>query len=396
MEATASSPSSASQWGQGHARSRSGLGGGGGGGGGGHELSGLAALGGGYAATRDAALGGGAGAGDGAAADEAKKRRERDEAPNAIAASLGLLTLGLAASPGDEAPADGPAGRALARFCGGLSVATLKHVLLVALWTLVYYATSAAAGVWNKWLVDKHTGGAHAGVAPTTLTLLHLAIGLASDSSIRACTRDGAQAAVLAGDHRRSAWDLVQAFLPISVFVTLGKVTTYLSYQYVSMALAHTAKASEPIFNVVVAALFFGEFHSRQVYLSLVPISLGIFLASVSDFTYNHTGFAIAVSSALAKVLQNIYTKRLMDTGRYTFWVRGPPRRAPSARRLRGSGSRARVCERARLTTPAPAPFPSLSRSRSPPSPPARHRRCTSSAAPPRWPSWRPCSTCST
>ena len=376
MEATASSPSSASQWGQSHARSRSGLGGGVGIGG--HELSGLAALGGGYMATMDAPLSGD-GAGDG---DEAKKRRERDEAPNAIAASLGLLTLGLAAAPGDEAPADGPAGRSLARFCGGLSVATLKHVLLVALWTLVYYATSAAAGVWNKWLVDKHTGGAHAGVAPTTLTLLHLAIGLASDSSIRACTRDGAQAAVLAGDHRRSAWDLVQAFLPISVFVTLGKVTTYLSYQYVSMALAHTAKASEPIFNVVVAALFFGEFHSRQVYLSLVPISLGIFLASVSDFTYNHTGFAIAVSSALAKVLQNIYTKRLMDTGRYTFWVRCPPRRAPGAR------------ARAHLTARRCSAFPSLTCS--PPSSPARCRRCTSSAAPPRWPSWRPCSTCST
>ena len=54
---------------------------------------------------------------------------------------------------------------------------------------------------------------------------------------------------------------------------------------------------------MIVAALVFGEFHSRQVYLSLVPISLGIFLASVSDFSYNHTGFFIAVLSALAKVL---------------------------------------------------------------------------------------------
>jgi solute carrier family 35 protein E1 len=199
---------------------------------------------------------------------------------------------------------------------GAVGWATLRHVALVLAWTLVYYATSAAAGIWNKWLVDS----AHAGVAPTTLTLLHLAIGLASDSGIRRCTRDEVRASVLVAEHRRSASDLVAAFLPISVFVILTKVTTYLSYQYVSIALAHTAKASEPIFNVVVAALIFGEFHSRQVYFSLVPISLGIFLASVSDFSYNHTGFFIAVLSALAKVLQNIYTKRLMETGRYTFW----------------------------------------------------------------------------
>lgn len=111
-----------------------------------------------------------------------------------------------------------------------------------------------------------------------------------------------------------------QAFTPISIFVILGKLTTYLSYQYVSIALAHTAKASEPIFNVIVAACLFGEYHSRQVYLSLVPISLGIMLASVSDFSYNHTGFAIATSSALMKVMQNIYTKRLMETGKWTFW----------------------------------------------------------------------------
>ena len=187
---------------------------------------------------------------------------------------------------------------------------------MISIWTLIYYVTSAVSSIWNKWLVDS----SHAGVAPTTLTLLHLAIGLASDSTIRHYTEDNLKSTVLASDHKRTSWDILVAFLPISIFVTLTKLTTYWSYQYVSIALAHTAKASEPIFNVIVAAVVFGEFHSRQVYLSLLPISIGIFLASVSDFSYNHTGFFIAVLSALAKVLQNIYTKRLMETGKFTFW----------------------------------------------------------------------------
>ena len=109
-------------------------------------------------------------------------------------------------------------------------------------------------------------------------------------------------------------------FTPISVFVIMSKLATYLSYQTVSIALSHTAKASEPIFNVIVAALFFGEYHSRPVYVSLIPIALGVGLASVTDFTYNHTGFLWATTSALMKVLQNIYTKRLMNSGKFTFW----------------------------------------------------------------------------
>jgi len=188
----------------------------------------------------------------------------------------------------------------------------------------IYYISSAAANVWNKWLVELHAppgGGALApAVTPTVLTLLHLLIALASDVFIMRRTGDAVVAARLASETRRTTWDIVRAFAPIAVCVTMSKLTTYVSYQYVSIALAHTAKASEPIFNVVVAALLYGEFHRREVYLSLVPITLGIALASVTDFSYNHTGFAIAVTSALMKVLQNIATKHVMASGRFTFW----------------------------------------------------------------------------
>jgi drug/metabolite transporter (DMT)-like permease len=210
---------------------------------------------------------------------------------------------------------------------------------------IVYYVSSAASGVWNKWLVDVHvptTGGPGVPlVTPTMLTLLHLVVALLSDLCIMKYA--GGDAGVMGlglnvgvvvagkaggGDRdalcgflpRHSLTEVALAFGPIAICVTLSKLTTYVSYQYVSMALSHTAKASEPIFNVIIAALFFGEFHTRAVYLSLVPITVGIVLASVSDFSYNHTGFAIAVASALMKVLQNIATKRVMSTGRFTFW----------------------------------------------------------------------------
>jgi len=99
-----------------------------------------------------------------------------------------------------------------------------------------------------------------------------------------------------------------------------SKLTTYYSYQTVSIALSHTAKASEPIFNVLVAGALYGEYHPRPVYLSLLPIAAGVTLASVTDFSYNHAGFLWAVLSALMKVLQNIWTKRVMTAGRFTFF----------------------------------------------------------------------------
>jgi solute carrier family 35 protein E1 len=182
---------------------------------------------------------------------------------------------------------------------------------------VIYYTTSAGSGIWNKALVDASGGG----VTPTVLTFLHLLVSLGSDLAIMRFSADEAPAAArLAVNHRRTAWDVVSAFTPISVFVILSKLATYMSYQHVSMALSHTAKATEPVFNVLVAALAFGELHNTAVYTSLVPIALGVTLASVTDLTYNHTGFFWATASALTKVLQNIYTRRLMDTQKFTFW----------------------------------------------------------------------------
>lgn len=46
-------------------------------------------------------------------------------------------------------------------------------------------------------------------------------------------------------------------------------------------------QASEPIFNVLLAACLFGEFRPMTVNLSLIPIAAGVVLASVSEASYN-------------------------------------------------------------------------------------------------------------
>lgn len=132
------------------------------------------------------------------------------------------------------------------------------------------------------------------------------------DSNQRTATK------ALYGKH--SVSDVIASFFPIAAFITLGKLATYLSYQRVSISLAHTAKSSEPIFHVLISAAMYGEFHSLRVYFSLIMTSLGIAVASVTDWSYNHTGFMIAVASAICKVLQHIFTKRQMSRGKWTVW----------------------------------------------------------------------------
>ncbi|CAE6964912.1 PPT1 [Symbiodinium sp. KB8] len=182
----------------------------------------------------------------------------------------------------------------------------------VALWTVLFYFSSAVSGMMNKQIIADY------GILPTTLTMWHLLISVACDSCVVWAL---GQAKVPSGKtllgHTTS---VMLQFLPIALFIIGGKLATYFSYNYVSMALTHTAKALEPVFNVVLSAVFFGEYKSFGVYVSLVPIALGVGIASTSEMSYNHIGFAAASLSAALKVLQNIYTKRVMGKASYSFF----------------------------------------------------------------------------
>jgi drug/metabolite transporter (DMT)-like permease len=81
---------------------------------------------------------------------------------------------------------------------------------------------------------------------------------------------------------RRFLW-----ILPLSLFSVMTKVLTYWSYDAVPIAFAHTCKASQPIFNVILAYLIYNSKFSLATYVALVPIVLGVVLASVSEMGMN-------------------------------------------------------------------------------------------------------------
>lgn len=106
--------------------------------------------------------------------------------------------------------------------------------------------------------------------------------------------------------------------MPLSLCSVVAKVLTYWSYDAVPVAIAHTCKvragtdwscwicwivvltvisftvvrvrspqASQPFFNVILAYLIYRSKFTFATYLSLVPIVLGVVLASVSEMGMN-------------------------------------------------------------------------------------------------------------
>ena len=106
--------------------------------------------------------------------------------------------------------------------------------------------------------------------------------------------------------------DVVKGVLPLAVVHMLGNLLTNLSLGAVSVSFTHTIKAMEPFFSVLLSWAFLGSVPSAPLLVTLVPIVGGVALASLSEPTFNWTGFAAAMGSNLTFQSRNVLSKKLM------------------------------------------------------------------------------------
>lgn len=98
-----------------------------------------------------------------------------------------------------------------------------------------------------------------------------------------------------------SAWRVFLFALPAGAAVDLSKVLTYVSYGSISASLTHTAKASAALFTVLLTWLFHGrQLPSRLRFLSLLPITVGISLAAMSEIRFHAGGFVAALLATVS------------------------------------------------------------------------------------------------
>jgi hypothetical protein len=71
------------------------------------------------------------------------------------------------------------------------------------------------------------------------------------------------------------------------------------------ITLTYVVKSSIPVITVAICAVR-GERFSPMIYVSLIPICMGVALVSGTDLDFSYFGFAAAVTSAVAQTLMNI------------------------------------------------------------------------------------------
>ncbi len=80
------------------------------------------------------------------------------------------------------------------------------------------------------------------------------------------------------------------------------------------MSFTHAAKATEPVFVVALSVGFFGKAYPGSVYLSLLPLVLGIALVSATDLSFTLSGLLAVALSNTCFSLRSIVAKQLLAT----------------------------------------------------------------------------------
>lgn len=178
-------------------------------------------------------------------------------------------------------------GKSLYQQCGSI-------ILLCVSW----YAFSAANNVISKQIFNDFP-------YPLTLCMVQLAVltcflgpSLAV-VSVEPCPRLGKRL-------------YLTTILPLALGKLLATFSAYLSVLRVPVSYAHTIKAMMPFFTVMLSIVVMKERHPVKVYLSLLPIVVGVLIATVTEVNFDLTGMVAALVATLTFALQNIYSKKCM------------------------------------------------------------------------------------
>jgi solute carrier family 35 protein E1 len=104
----------------------------------------------------------------------------------------------------------------------------------------------------------------------------------------------------------------------IALYHTLGQLCTILCLSSNSIGFAHVIKAMEPLFSALAALVIFGQMMDVRVYLSLLPVVGGVFLACAGSDEFSWTSFAYGMGSNAFFAMRGVISKVVMDASTST------------------------------------------------------------------------------
>lgn len=179
-----------------------------------------------------------------------------------------------------------------------LSTANIKFAFVCFLW----YSSSAITNNIGKQILNQFK-------FPITLTFIQF--GLTSAFAFTYSKSFGKLASI--------SKNIVLTTAPLALFQICGHILSATALSYVSVSFSHTIKvnannqALSPMFTVLIYRLIFRVIHSRNVYVSLIVLTIGVMLVCATNLKFHLIGFLCALTSTLIFVLQNIFAKKLFN-----------------------------------------------------------------------------------
>ncbi|XP_058193634.1 triose phosphate/phosphate translocator, chloroplastic-like isoform X1 [Rhododendron vialii] len=99
---------------------------------------------------------------------------------------------------------------------------------------------------------------------------------------------------------------------PVAFCHALGHVMSNVSFAAVAVSFTHTIKALEPFFSAAASQFVLGHQIPLSLWLSLAPVVFGVSMASLTELSFNWTGFVSAMISNIAFTYRSIYSKKAM------------------------------------------------------------------------------------
>uniref|UniRef100_A0AC34R6D9 Sugar phosphate transporter domain-containing protein n=1 Tax=Panagrolaimus sp. JU765 TaxID=591449 RepID=A0AC34R6D9_9BILA len=106
---------------------------------------------------------------------------------------------------------------------------------------------------------------------------------------------------------------LLKIIFPIAFAKSVALASAFFGLWKVPVSYAQTVKATLPIFTVLISRIVLHERQSKRVYLSLVPIVLGVVTASASELSFNTAGLLASLFSTFINSCINVSIKKVFD-----------------------------------------------------------------------------------
>ncbi|KAI5481267.1 ribonuclease III [Pseudohyphozyma bogoriensis] len=163
-------------------------------------------------------------------------------------------------------------------------------------WLVMYFAFNLGLTLYNKLVLQGFP-------FPWTLTGIQMLAGTIGTQI--ALSRGYFVQATL---NSREGWIMI-AF---SSLYTINIAVSNLSLHLVTVPFHQVVRAMTPLFIIVLSIIFIGKRYSRNTYLSLLPVVLGVVFATYGDYRWTMWGMILTLLGTLLAALKTLATNRLL------------------------------------------------------------------------------------